>query len=76
MQKKLTITVDEEVYAGLHKTIGPRKISKFIEKLVRPHVVRPNLESAYAQMANDKKREEDAVEWAEITFKDIAHEKG
>ena len=76
MQKKLTITIDEEVYAGLHKTIGPRKISKFVEELVRPHVVRQNLESAYAQMAKDKKRQEEAKEWAEITFKDIAHEKG
>jgi predicted CopG family antitoxin len=75
MQKKLTITVDEAVYKGLHKTIGPRKISKFIEELVRPHVVRPNLELAYAQMAKDKKRESDALDWAETTFKDIAHEK-
>ncbi len=74
MQKKLTITVDEKVYEGLHKTIGPRKISKFVEELVRPHVIRPNLESAYAQMARDKKREEEAIEWAEITFKDITHE--
>jgi predicted CopG family antitoxin len=76
MQKKLTITVDEEVYAGLHQTIGPRKISKFVQELVRPHVVRPNLESAYAQMASDKKREKEALEWAETTFKDIAHEAG
>jgi predicted CopG family antitoxin len=76
MQKKLTITVDEEVYAGLHQIIGPRKISKFVQELVRPHVVRPNLESAYAQMASDKKREKEALEWAETTFKDIAHEAG
>lgn len=76
MQKKLTITVDEEVYKGLHKTIGPRKISRFVQELVRPHVVRPNLELAYAQMAKDKKREKEASEWAEATFKDIAHEKG
>ena len=62
MQKKLTITVDEEVYKGLRKTIGPRKISKFIEELVRPHVVRPNLESAYAEMARDKRREKEAKE--------------
>jgi predicted CopG family antitoxin len=75
MQKKLTITVDEEVYEGLHKTIGPRKISGFIQELVRPHVVRPNLESAYADMARDKKRETEALEWAEATFKDAAHEK-
>jgi siroheme synthase (precorrin-2 oxidase/ferrochelatase) len=75
MQKKLTITVDEVVYNGLHKTIGPRKISKFIEEIVRPHVVRPDLESAYAEMSKDKKREDEAMEWAEATYKDIANEK-
>lgn len=74
MQKKLTITVDEEVYEGLHKTIGPRKISKFVQELVRPHVVRPDLESAYSEMAKDKRREKEAMEWAEVTFKDVAHE--
>ena len=74
MQKKLTVTIDEEVYEGLRKTIGPRKISKFIEGLVRPHVVHPNLESAYAEMAKDKRREKEAVEWAESTFRDIARE--
>lgn len=74
MQKKLTLTVDEEVYEGLRKIIGPRKISKFIQELVRPHVVRPVLESAYADMAKDRKREKEAMEWAEATFKDIAHE--
>ena len=74
MQKKLTITVDEEVYEGLRKTIGPRKISKFVEDLVRPHVIHPNLESAYADMARDKKREKEALEWAEATFKDATHE--
>ena len=72
MQKKLTITVDEEVYEGLHKAIGPRKISRFVQELVRPHVVRPNLESAYADMARDKKREKEAREWADATFKDIS----
>jgi len=75
MQKKLTITVDKEVYEGLHKTIGSRKISKFVEGLVRPHVVRPNLELAYSQMSKDKKREAEALDWAEMTFKDTAREK-
>ena len=74
VQKKLTITMDEEVYQGLHKTIGPRKISKFVEDLVRPHVIHPNLESAYADMARDTKREKEALEWAEATFKDTTHE--
>ena len=74
MQKKLTVTVDEEVYNGLRKIIGPRKISKFIEELVRPHVVQPNLESAYAEMARDKSREKEALDWAEVTFKDVDNE--
>jgi predicted CopG family antitoxin len=74
MQKKLTITIDEEVYEGLHKTIGPRKISRFVQEIVRPHVVRPNLEASYAEMAKDKRREQEAREWAEITFKDVANE--
>jgi predicted CopG family antitoxin len=74
MQKKLTITIDEEVYEGLHRTIGPRKISRYIQEIVRPHVVRPNLESAYAEMAKDKEREKDADQWAEITFMDMANE--
>jgi len=75
MQKKLTITIEEEVYEGLHEVIGPRKISKFVEELVRPHVVRPKLDSGYAKMAQDKAREEEAMEWAEATFRDSAHEK-
>ena len=76
MQKKLTITMDEKVYEGLHRVIGPRKISKFVEELVRPHVLRPQLEAAYAQMAADEKREEAATEWSESTFKDIVNEEG
>ena len=74
MQKKLTITIDEEVYEGLRNTIGPRKISRFVQEIVRPHVMRPNLETAYAEMAKDKEREKEAAEWAENTFKDVAHE--
>ena len=73
MQKKLTITVDEEVYVGLHKTMDARKISRFIQEIVRPHVMRPNLEAAYAEMAKDKRREQEAAEWAEVTFKDAIH---
>ena len=74
MQKKLTITIDEEIYEGLYKTVGPRKISKFVQELVRPHVVHPNLESGYAEMARDKKREKEAIEWAEFTFRDVTDE--
>lgn len=67
MQKKLTITINEEIYLGLHKVIGPRKISRFVEDLVRPHVVKRELESAYAEMAKDKTREKEALQWAEAS---------
>jgi hypothetical protein len=76
MQKKLTLTMDREVYFGLHKVIGPRKISKFVEELVRPHVIKQELESAYKDMAKDRAREKEALEWSEAALGDIAHEKG
>ncbi len=74
MQKKLMITVDEEVYEGLHKVIGPRRISRFIEDLVRPHVTQHDLEAAYAEMAQDEVREQQALEWAEGTSGDVGDE--
>ena len=70
MRKKLTITIDEEVYAGLHQIIGRRRISRFVETLVRPHVLQPDLERAYEDMAHDEKREAEALEWAEDTVGD------
>lgn len=72
MIKKLTITVDESVYKGLHRRIGRRKISRFIEELVRPHVVSASLDRAYAEMAADENREKEALEWAEGTLGDDA----
>ena len=39
MHKRMTITLDEVVYDGLYRTIGKRRMSQFIEDLVRPHVI-------------------------------------
>ena len=72
MQKKLTITLDEAVYEGLHTVIGRRSISHFIENLVRPHVIGTDLEAGYRAMAADEERESAALEWAEATLGDIA----
>lgn len=74
MQKKLTITVEEGVYEGLHRVIGRRKISRFIEELVKPYVLRRSLESAYQQMAQDEVREKEALAWAEATIGDVSDE--
>lgn len=75
MHKKLTITLDEQVYQGLHHVVGRRRISQFIEDLVRPHVVDVELEAAYAEMASDETRERDAREWIEGVVGDVADEK-
>ncbi len=74
MQKKLTITIDEQVYEGLHAVIGRRRISRFIEDLVRPYVIHQGLEAAYKQMAQDEEREAEALEWAEATIGDVSDE--
>jgi predicted CopG family antitoxin len=72
MQKKLTITVDEAVYQGLYKVIGRRHISQFIEDLVRPHVISPDLDAAYQAMAADEAREAEALAWSEALIGDVA----
>ncbi|MDB4949457.1 MAG: uncharacterized protein JWM27_2106 [Gemmatimonadetes bacterium] len=74
MQKKLTITVDEAVYDGLYEIVGPRRISQFIEDLVRPHVTPADLSSAYARMAEDEEREAEAAAWSNALLPDVADE--
>jgi hypothetical protein len=74
MQKKLTITLDERVYEGLHRIVGRRRISRFLESLARPHVMGRDLEAAYRQMAREEARETEALEWAEATVGDVADE--
>ena len=74
MQKKLTITVDADVYDGLHAVIGPRKISRFLSDLARPYVVGKDLRAGYAAMAADETREREARDWAEGLVADVADE--
>ena len=75
MQKKLTISIDETVYFGLQEVIGKRRISKFIESLVRPYVIDKSLANAYRDMAENEVREKDALEWSEGLIGDIIDEK-
>ena len=72
MSKKLTITIDESVYDGLYRVVGPRRISRFIEGLVRPHVL--DLDDAYAAMATDEEREADAAAWSDALVADAGLE--
>ena len=74
MQKKLTISIDADVYDGLRQRVGPRRISRFLNDLARPHVTPKGLEQGYADMAADEAREADAAEWSEGLIGDAADE--
>ena len=54
MHKRMTITLDEAVYEGLYRTVGKRRMSQFIEDLLRPHVLDTSLDDGYRAMAADK----------------------
>jgi hypothetical protein len=58
--EKLTVTVDAEVYNGLHSVIGRRRISRFLNDLARPYVVGQDLARGYTDMAADEAREREA----------------
>ena len=73
MQRKLTITVDADVYEGLHRVIGRRRISRFLTELARPHVVEA-LEASYRALAEDEEQEQEAMEWCEGMIGDVSFE--
>jgi hypothetical protein len=70
--KKLTLLLSDDVYDGLYRQVGPRRIGQFIEDLVRPHIVASDLDAAYAEMAADQEREAEALEWSEAFITDVA----
>jgi predicted CopG family antitoxin len=74
MHKRMTITLDEAVYEGLYRRVGKRRMSQFIEDLVRPHVVDTALDAGYQAMAADRVREAEAIEWSNALAGDMADE--
>ncbi|GAB1719980.1 MAG: hypothetical protein NTAFB09_17110 [Nitrosospira sp.] len=74
MHKRMTITLDEAVYEGLYRTVGKRRMSQFIEDLVRPHVMNNSLDEEYRAMAADKEREAGAKEWIDALAADMSDE--
>jgi hypothetical protein len=73
---KLTITVDEEVYSGLHRVVGRRHTIRCLNELARPHVIQDALEEGYRAMAADEEHEREAMEWIEGVVADVADEPG
>lgn len=74
MHKRMTITLGEAVYDGLYRTIGKRRMSQFIEDLLRPHVLDTSLDDGYRAMAADTARESQAQEWCNALAKDMDSE--
>ena len=88
MPKKLTITVDADVYNGLHSIIGRRRISRLLNDLARAHLDGRDLAAGYdalcgggapgnpgyAAMAADEAREAEADAWSESLIHDVARE--
>lgn len=74
VHKKMTITLDEAVYDGLYRKVGKRRMSRFIENLVRPHVLDTALDKGYAAMAADEEREAEAREWCKALAGDLVDE--
>ena len=74
MPKKLTTTVDADVYEGLHNVVGRQRISRFLNDLARPHVVRQDLSIGYAAITADESREREADTWSDGLITDVAEE--
>jgi hypothetical protein len=70
MTKKLTISINDRVYDGLHAVIGRGNIGKFLEDLARPFVVEESLAAAYQELSADRDREAEAHEWSEAFVAD------
>ena len=73
MHKKMTITLDEAVYEGLYRVVGRRKMSQFIEDLLRPHVLDAELEADYKAMAADEARNKEIDLWNAAEDADFAN---
>jgi predicted CopG family antitoxin len=74
MHRKMTISLDEDVYEGLYRRVGRRRMSQFIEDLLRPHVLDSSLDDGYRAMAADRSREEEASEWCDALAEDLIDE--
>jgi len=62
MQKKFSIQLDEKIYSKLCQVIGKRKISRFVEDLIKPYITKKDTDEI------DRSRELQAILWSEAIF--------
>ena len=73
MQKTITISIDEALYAELVEQVGQDEISRVVEDLIRDRLCATSddfltdeeLEAGYRAMAADEEHEREALEWSE-----------
>jgi hypothetical protein len=70
MVRKLTITVDDDVYLGLKAKVGERRISRFLNDLAKPLVSEAALLAGYREMAADAEQEAEASAWVDDLLAD------
>lgn len=63
MQKKLTLSINAEIYDALHKMAGKRKIGRFIENLVRPYIA--SSDASMERASQDEEQEAAMLPWCE-----------
>ena len=70
MRKKLTLSIDEQMYKDLHLLLPNRRISAFIEETIRERIREMKkedpIEEGFKLMGQDKEREKEALEWCEF----------
>ncbi len=71
--RKLTISIGDNVYDGLHARFGRGKIGRFLEGLARPYVIDDELGRSYARMAGDPDHEGEAAKWTDEMTHDLGH---
>lgn len=69
--KKLTITVTDEVYEGLHRHIGARRISAFMDRIARPYVDQESAASLYRAAEADPDRRATLEDWDSLPIDDL-----
>lgn len=66
MERKITISLSDEVYDGLTRQVDAEHMSDYIENLLRSIVAHEDeLLAAYREMASDTAREQEALDWIE-----------
>jgi hypothetical protein len=73
MNKRMTISIDEEVYDSVVSRVGKQNVGQFLENLARPIVLPESLDADYAAMATDEEREKQALVWSEALVSDSDH---